>query len=750
MTLSNKYYEKVPLLVGLDNFAIRPGGLGRAFNYICKEFENDKRKYHRIEIGLERNGKKVLPESLLIKRVFWLLLQSRDLRSTTSYMFSHYAMHALVLSVFIKAPLFTFFHGPWAEESIISKKQFLTIFRIKKCIEKIVYQRSKKIFCASESFKKILIERYEIPEEKIQVVSLGVDLQLFSFVPKNEARKLLQINESDSIFVSVRRLTNRMGQKDLIDAFNIVLKQSPNCYLYLIGNGLNKIDYEQQIEKLGISGRVKILSEVSDNQLPLWYAAADVSIVPSNSLEGFGLVVLESLACGTPVIATKCAGLEELVAEWNSQFLVDIGSSNKLAAKMFDFLNGNLQTSNEDNLAFASQFTWNKCFHAIAQELDEISITFLSSESLISGAELSLFELVSVLGIGKNSRVLLGKKGDLYQRMSKLQMKIICDSNLVIEFDSQSSFLQLLREIILWPKKSFVIHKTLQADMNDYVFINTFKTLVMVFPHLLISRRQTIFWAHDSFLRKRKSNQLKNLFYKIMLRKTNLMVICNSHFTSDTLWEALEIKSDLVLYPYVKTPTISINQEFRIPNLIGISGRISSWKGQLFALKAMEPLFADFPELTLEILGSPLFNDLSYFSEIKNFLHSATLSERVVLTPFTDNPFSVISRWSLSVHSSLEPEPFGRTIVDSLIVGVPVLVPNSGGPLEIVKYFGNCLIYKMGDSNDLRAKVESFLLDKEMGEKIRRGSSKNSSKMNFEIQLEELKKSLREKKSWQR
>ena len=68
----------------------------------------------------------------------------------------------------------------------------------------------------------------------------------------------------------------------------------------------------------------------------------------------------------------------------------------------------------------------------------------------------------------------------------------------------------------------------------------------------------------------------------------------------------------------------------------------------------------------------------------------------------------IVATWDLSIHAAIKPEPFGRTIVESLMVGVPVIVPNVGGPLEIVSERINGLTYKIGDVDDLSNKVNEF------------------------------------------
>jgi len=109
------------------------------------------------------------------------------------------------------------------------------------------------------------------------------------------------------------------------------------------------------------------------------------------------------------------------------------------------------------------------------------------------------------------------------------------------------------------------------------------------------------------------------------------------------------------------------------------------------------------------VLGSPLFGDEIYFQQVKNFIADNSMSEKVILIPFSAEPEKIVATWDLSIHAAIEPEPFGRTIVESLMVGVPVIVPNVGGPLEIISERINGLTYKIGDVDDLANKVKEFL-----------------------------------------
>ena len=383
---------KYPLLLGLDHFASRPGGLGRAFDAICKEFEANGQKFNRLEIGLPFYSSNVNPENSVFLRVNWLLRGALKIRNQTNIVYSHFAFHAFIVSFVVNAPIVSFFHGPWARESLISSGKRSMRFELQKFVEKKVYNKSRLIHCASESFKNLLITEYNIDRRKILVIPLGVDLDRFQNNQKDFARKKLGIGASELIFVSVRRLTNRMGIDDLIHGFSKFCTHSPKGSLYIIGRGPQQNSYEKLIQSLGIENRIHLLGEISDSDLPLWYAASNSSIVPSQSLEGFGLVALESLSCGTPVLASRCGGLEEIVESWNKNFLFDPYRPDQIASKLLEFASGKVSETPENCRNFANNYTWFRSFKLIQASLESQKIIFLSSEDMMSGAEISLFE----------------------------------------------------------------------------------------------------------------------------------------------------------------------------------------------------------------------------------------------------------------------------------------------------------------------------------------------------------------------
>lgn len=235
---------------------------------------------------------------------------------------SHFALYTAPLLDLIKQPLVMHFHGPWAlEGSAEGNGRVKTYF--KKSLEKLVYGKAKHFIVLSHAFKQILEHSYNIPEDKISVVPGGVNFQRFnSFLSQQEARQMFNLPQDRTIILAVRRLAKRMGLEQLIEAIAQLKKQHPDLLLLIAGKGAQAAMLQTQIDELGLSQHVRLLGYVADSDLPSYYRAANMSIVPSQSLEGFGLILLESLASGTPVLGTPVGGIPEVLRPLSSDLVL--------------------------------------------------------------------------------------------------------------------------------------------------------------------------------------------------------------------------------------------------------------------------------------------------------------------------------------------------------------------------------------------------------------------------------------------
>jgi glycosyltransferase involved in cell wall biosynthesis len=189
-----------------------------------------------------------------------------------------------------------------------------------------------------------------------------VDISRFHPADRSASKDLLGWPRRRRIIFCVRRLVERMGIEALIAAFGSIAARHPNVCLFVAGQGPLQGMLESQISSLGLGDRIRLLGFLPDSLLPAAYQAADFSVVPSASLEGFGLTTLESLACGTPVLVTPVGGLPEVIRPLAPYCILTGVKSEQIAEGLDAFLAGELtMPAAADCVDYVRQsFTWDR------------------------------------------------------------------------------------------------------------------------------------------------------------------------------------------------------------------------------------------------------------------------------------------------------------------------------------------------------------------------------------------------------
>ena len=187
-----------------------------------------------------------------------------------------------------------------------------------------------------------LIWLYGADLRKIRVIPPGVDIAHFHPMPKSEARKNIGIPEKTQMLLFVGRIEPLKGIDTLLHAIAILRSQIPQCLstlcLSIIGGNPNETEQKNEEmqrlktlrEQLGLAELVTFLGAKSQETLHLYYSAAEVVIMPSH-YESFGMVALEAMACGTPVIASEIGGLAYLIQDGVTGFHVPDRDPKELA-----------------------------------------------------------------------------------------------------------------------------------------------------------------------------------------------------------------------------------------------------------------------------------------------------------------------------------------------------------------------------------------------------------------------------------
>lgn len=181
--------------------------------------------------------------------------------------------------------------------------------------------QAKRVICVSSTLRTIVLS-LKICRDKVEVIPNGVDLDCFHPVDKDEARSALGLPAGCQMVLCVGQLILRKGHRVFIDAISRLHAQFPGIRAFIIGEGALRKSLEKQVSAMGLEQHVTFTGMVKNEELFRWYSAADVNCLAS-SREGFPCVLLESLACGTPVVATNIEGTRELVTSEDLGLLVE-------------------------------------------------------------------------------------------------------------------------------------------------------------------------------------------------------------------------------------------------------------------------------------------------------------------------------------------------------------------------------------------------------------------------------------------
>jgi glycosyltransferase involved in cell wall biosynthesis len=239
-------------------------------------------------------------------------------------------------------PITYTFHGPWGLESQGEGSSRLNVL-FKRWMEQLVYRRCNRFIVLSKAFGAILHREYGIPWAKIHVIPGGVDTTYFQpNLSRQEARAQLNWPLDRPILFTPRRLVHRMGLDKLLTALVEVKAQVPHVWLAIAGKGPLRSDLERQVQRLGLEDNVRFLGFLPDEQLPIAYQASEITVVPSQSLEGFGLILLESLACGTPALCTPIGGMPEVLNPFCPDLVTSTPDETAIAERLIELLNGKI------------------------------------------------------------------------------------------------------------------------------------------------------------------------------------------------------------------------------------------------------------------------------------------------------------------------------------------------------------------------------------------------------------------------
>ncbi len=651
-------------------------------------------------------------EEMLLRRLL-AFARAAWRRPSPDVVDAHFAPYALLPAMFgplRKLPLVVHFHGPWALEGRVGgDRAFVAV--AKALIERAVYRRADEAVVLSRAFGRVLVDRYGVSPWRVNVIPPGVDLQRFSPGDRDQARRELNLPSDAWVVLTVRRLVARMGLEVLLDAWRAL--SITDGTLLIVGDGPLRAELEQRSP-----ANVRFIGRVADDALPAYYRAADVLAVPSRSLEGFGLVVLESLACGTPVIVTDVGGLPETVNGLEGDLIVPARNPQALGQRLADAASGSkpLPTP-EQTRAHAETFKWPEVaerHRAVYRRAVSggrrlpLRVVYCDHTAALSGAELSLLRLLPALE-SVDAHVVLAEDGPLVRRLEGVGVSV--EVLPLAESIRSASRSRVDRASVVavgtaWAGLySLRLARRLRQLKPDLVHTNSLKSALYGGVAGRLSGTPVIWQIHDrvapDYLGERGTRIVQSA-----ARWMPSSVIANSLVTLSSLG----VDGCVIPCPIAAGPAKP--RESNRPFMVGIVGRIARWKGQHLFLEAFARAFPDGPEHAI-VIGAPLFgsDEERYDAELRELAVNLGLDSRVTFTGFVTDIAAAIAQLDVLVHASVLPEPFGQVIVEGMAAGVSVVAAAAGGPLELVDDGVDGLLYPVGDVDALASALERLAAD---------------------------------------
>ncbi|MED3913926.1 glycosyltransferase [Priestia megaterium] len=275
----------------------------------------------------------------------------RGLTKNYDYLYVHYASHnalpVLILKKFRRnIKVITNIHGSDVVPKDPNDKQF------ESNVEQLL-QLSNKIISPSMAYEKLIRNKYNLTNSIYVFPSGGVDPHIFySYNNKEEAKKKLNLNPDQKVIGCVSRIDSGKGWEYFLQAISLLENDTPTSYHYLyVGSGVEEEKFKDMMVKLNLHSKVTHLPALPQPELVHVYNAIDAFVFPSKA-ESLGLVGLEAMACGAPVIGSKVGGLQDYIQPGKNGLFFEKGDINELVSQIRSFIN--LSDEEKIRMALAS------------------------------------------------------------------------------------------------------------------------------------------------------------------------------------------------------------------------------------------------------------------------------------------------------------------------------------------------------------------------------------------------------------
>jgi glycosyltransferase involved in cell wall biosynthesis len=702
---------------------------------------------------------------------FWLA--ARRAARGAEVVDAHFALYAaapLLLGAQRRRPTVFHFHGPWADENAAAGDASHVQRALRRALERRVLRHADAHVVLSSAFRRVLVEHHRVAPWKINVWAPGVALEQFTPGDRLQARARMAIDPAAFVVVCARRMVARMGIDLLLDAWSQIEHELPQgSLLLLIGDGPLRETFAARAVQPPLAGRVRVMGRLSDEELIEAYRSADVAAVPSLAVEGFGLVVLEAAACGTPSIVSDVGGLPEAAAALDPSLVVAAGDTKALGARLQAAARGALPTRARTR-SYAERFAWpavaerHRALHrrlVAGSREQQLRVVYLDHVARLSGGEIALLRLLPHLH-RVNAHVILGEEGPLEAQLALAGVSVEVLPLAAAARDTRKDTVRLggTSPAALLSTLAYVARLTLRLRQlqPDLVHTNSLKAGVYGGLAANAAGIPVVWHLRDriapDYLPRPAVRLVRQLVWRmadgVVANSAATLATLDTHDTSRTLaagahdrrWGRRATPTPDSAKPSghprrLATAAAGACDRDRVNRVIpdsvepspyprkldssattfGVVGRIAPWKGQDLFVRAFAAAFPTSKERAV-IVGAPLFGEEAYERDLRELIARLGLAERIELRGFRQDVWSELARIDVLVHASVIPEPFGQVVLEGMAAGLPVIAPDEGGPAEVIADGETGRLFAARSVDGLAAAMRALSIDPQARERL--------------------------------
>ena len=328
----------------------------------------------------------------------------------------------------------------------------------------------------------------------------------------------------------------------------------------------------------------------------------------------------------------------------------------------------------------------------------------------IGGADFCLFKMTYEMNrLGYETLVLLSKRTSIVELYEKNGLSVIVKP--ILRIQKTVNPFKLFGYIFGFFKSLTLISKLIRQNRIDIVHSND---LLDFTANIAAKINGVISVQHIRMI-------VKGVFRVILSRISlffSVQVLAVSHGLKNLMF-GTENNKVKVLYDWIdidlvehKSGNSRIREELNISDdikIIGCVGRLETWKGQHIFIEAAKEVLKKYEKCVFIIVGGTVKGKESYLNELKNLVYKYKLEDKVFFLGERKDIADLFHQFVFSVHTSIEPEPFGLVISESLLCGTPVIAARAGGAAEQIEENSTGLLYKPGNHKELSEQMLSLL-----------------------------------------